>query len=344
MPRFPLRSATTRSCSAVVLAALAVSSSSLFQEASIGQAPAPAEAHAGTAPVRPVTPPPAPKTSLAPLAPNPAALTAADRSIFQGLGAWVDLFDLNLDHRAVTQQLAAQGVRTLYLQTGRSNSRTQVEPGVGRWLAAGHAAGLKVVGWYLPFYAKVPFDVDRTLAVARFRYRGHRFDGIGVDIEYRAAVRGPLAWGQRVVRHLREVRAALGPGVPLAAIPPTPLQMRVAPLYWAGFPWRGIAAESDALLLMSYWSDRSGCPQIREHCPYEFTRLNIQMARALAGRPDILVHVVGGVGDAINARELSAFIRGAADGAADGASIYDVRTTKPRWWEALRVLRRLGRG
>lgn len=262
--------------------------------------------------------------------------------MFEGLGAWVDLFDIQLDHRAITRRLAEAGVRTLYLQTGRSNSSTQIEPGIGKWLAAAHAEGLKVVGWYLPFYAKVPFDVERTLAIARYRYKGQAFDGVGIDIEYRAAVRGPLAWNGRVVRHIQQVRERLGDGYPIAAIPPTPLQMRVAPSYWMGFPWAQIAAESDALLLMSYWSDRSGCPEIRYHCPYEFTRLNIQMARELSGRDDIIIHVIGGVGDSIDRGELQAFIRGAAEGAADGASIYDVRTTAPNWWRDLRTLKDLG--
>jgi hypothetical protein len=300
------------------------------------------EALAGDLPVRPVTPPTPPPTSLVHIKPKAGPLAAADRAMFEGLGAWVDLFDIHLDHRAITRRLAQEGVRTLYLQTGRSNSATQVEPGVGKWLAAAHAEGLKVVGWYLPFYAKVPFDVERAVAIARFRYKGHAFDGVGIDIEYRAAVRGPLAWNARVVRHMQKVRERLGDGYPIAAIPPTPLQMRVAPGHWAGFPWAQIAAESDALLLMSYWSDRSGCPAVRHHCPYEFTRLNVQMARELSGRDDIVIHVIGGVGDSIDRNELRAFIRGAAEGAADGASIYDVRTTRPDWWRDLRTLKDLG--
>lgn len=282
-------------------------------------------------------------TRYVPLVTSTAAATDETLAIFDGLGAWVDLFDLGLDHIETTRSLAARGVRTLYLQTARSNSETMVDKGVGRWLVAAHRAGLRVVGWYLPFYAQVPFDVERAVAVARFRAAGHAFDGVGIDIEYRAAVRGPSAWNARVVRHLDAVRARLGPGVPLAAIVPTPLQMSVAPEHWAGFPWRQIADSSDALLLMSYWSDRRGCPQEPRFCAYGFTTRNVSLARELSGRTDTRIHVIGGVGDAIDDRDVADFARGARDAAADGASLYDVRTTRPRWWETLEMLSGLGR-
>lgn len=322
----------TRSCSALVIAGLVVASLVVPSDrTALDNAKVPAP--------RPAASP----TKLLPLRTNDVPATEEDLSVFEGLGAWVDLFDLGLDPVATTRRLAASGVRTLYLQTARSNSATMISTGVGRWLVAGHRAGLRVVGWYLPFYAQVPFDIERTLAVARFWAAGHRFDAVGIDIEARAAVRGATAWNARVVAHIQEVRTRLGPGMPLAAIVPTPLQMRVAPTHWAGFPWRELGGDADALLLMSYWSDRRGCPAEPKHCAYGYTTVNIELARALANREGLIVHVVGGVGDSIDAVDVAEFVRGAKDAAADGASLYDVRTTRPAWWDSLEELQELGR-
>ncbi|HVL33681.1 MAG TPA: hypothetical protein VM600_08910, partial [Actinomycetota bacterium] len=124
--------------------------------------------------------------------------------------------------------------------------------------------------------------------------------------------------------------------------PPTPLQMAVAPGHWAGFPWARLARSTDAMLLMSYWSDRVGCPRVRVHCAYEFTAGNVMLTRKLMGRDDIIVHVIGGIGDRMTTSDLNDFIAGARASNADGASIYDVVTTKSAWWRKLATLRALG--
>jgi hypothetical protein len=136
---------------------------------------------------------------------------------------------------------------------------------------------------------------------------------------------------------MNAVRGILGPSYPLAAIPPPPLQMRVAPVMWAGFPWKLLAKVSSEFMLMSYWSERSGCPRVRLHCAYEFTKYNVLITRQLTGGK-VPIHVIGGVGDSITTTQLVAFIKGAEDAHADGASIYDVGTTNPRWWRSLRFL------
>jgi len=264
------------------------------------------------------------------------------REIFRGLGAWVDLFDYPvLDPARALQRMKRNGVRTVYVQTGRSNTRAAVSGRVGRWLVEAHDRGIAVVGWYLPDYANVGRDLHRTMAIRRYRYRGHSFDGLGIDVEYRGVVRSLPRWNRNVADHARRVRVAAG-RFPVATIPPTPLQMAVAPGYWHGFPWTRIARNADAVLLMSYWSDRSGCPRIRRHCAYEFTARNVRITRRLMGTRHPVVHVIGGVGDSISDVELRRFVQGARDAGADGASIYDVVTTRGRWWRLLRPLRSLG--
>jgi hypothetical protein len=264
------------------------------------------------------------------------------RDIFRGLGAWVDLFDYPvLDPARTLRRMEHNGVRTVYVQTGRSNTFRSVSRRVGPWLVEAHRRNIAVVGWYLPDYANVPRDVHRTMAIKRYRYRGHSFDGLGIDVEYRGAVHSLPRWNHKVADHARRVRATSG-RFPVATIPPTPLQMAVAPGYWHGFPWEQIARNADAVLLMSYWSDRSGCPRIRRHCPYEFTARNVRLTRRLIATDHALIHVIGGVGDSIDDVELRRFVQGARDARADGASIYDVVTTRGRWWKVLRPLGSLG--
>lgn len=109
-------------------------------------------------------------------------------STFRRLGAWVDLYDYgSLDPSDAVADLDARGVRTLYLQTARYNTDADVAPVVGGWIERAHAAGMRVVGWYLPAYDEfMATDVRRTVAIARYSSPGgHRFDALAIDIEYR---------------------------------------------------------------------------------------------------------------------------------------------------------------
>lgn len=263
--------------------------------------------------------------------------------VFRGLGAWVDLYDMHLKPRATVARMRAAGVRTLYLQTGRSNTKSMVDPRVGAWLAESHRAGIKVVGWYLPYYRDLRRDTVRTIAIARYSANGHRFDGLGIDIEFRSVKQTVAVWNKRVAAHSAAVRKAVGKAYPIAAIPIPPLQMALRPGAWSNFPWKQIARNSDALMLMAYWSERRGCPEIARHCAGLWTRANVQHARRLAGRDDVLIHIIGGIGNAISRDELRAFIGAAKAARADGASIYDVATTSAAMWRDLAALASLGR-
>jgi hypothetical protein len=114
--------------------------------------------------------------------------------------------------------------------------------------------------------------------------------------------------------------------------------MLLAPNMWSGFPWQQLGRLSSDIMLMSYWSFRNGCPLIRRYCAYEFTKYNVEITRRMTGG-HVPIHVIGGVGDSINSRELDQFVQGAIDAHADGASIYDIGTTQPRWWRSLARLR-----
>lgn len=343
---FRLSARATRSCSVALVTALLFAP--MLGTFLGSTAASPGAARALVEPVRAFTPPkvtrPAIKPSrVAPIVVPTTALGPERLDLFRGLGAWVDLYDMHLSPAATVARMRAAGVRTLYIQTGRSNTDRGIDPHVGPWLRAAHAAGITVVGWYLPFYLDLERDHLRTIAIAQYTWRGERFDGLGIDIEFMSRRQSVTAWHRAVGSHLARVRASVGPAYPIAAIPIPPLQMALRPKRWEAFPWKMIAAKSDALMLMAYWSERTGCPKVKRHCAGTWTRANVEMARRLAGRPDVLIHIIGGIGDAISTAELRAFIAAAQAAHADGASIYDVATTDPAWWRDLSALRNLGR-
>jgi hypothetical protein len=277
-----------------------------------------------------------------PAIPQEQLTSFGSRSVFSGLGAWVDVYDYPvLPLKQTIKVLKNAGVQTLYMETGMTGTRQPVVPASVPWLVAAHNAGLKVVAWYLPDYTNVRFDAMRSIAIAHFKYAGIHFDGLGIDIEYKGALPNNRTWNHNVVAHMSRLRHTLGSNYPLAAIPPPPLQMRLAPSTWSGFPWKQLGRLSSEIMLMSYWSFRSGCPQIRVNCAYEFTKYNVELTRAMTGGR-VPIHVIGGVGDAINSRQLNQFVQGAIDARADGASIYDIGTTRPQWWRSLTRLRELG--
>jgi hypothetical protein len=262
---------------------------------------------------------------------------------FRGLGAWVDTLDYSaLSPATVVTDLRAHGVRTLYLGTARYNSATDIlfPDDVAAWLAAAHAAGIRVVGWYVPDYTDLAREVRRTLAIASYvSPAGQRFDAIGIDIEYPLTVPDPNAWNQAVATQLARVRA--GTTRPVVAIVLPPLLMRAwpDPNRWATFPWSTIGADANAVAPMSYWTSytparrcTAGDPQ---YCAYQYTRDNVLLSRQLTGRP---VHVIGGVGDQATVAEVSDYVRAARETAAVGGSLYDYRTTKTEFWPYLEQL------
>jgi hypothetical protein len=258
---------------------------------------------------------------------------------FRRLGVWVDYLDYGLDPAAAVRDFAGHGVRTLYLQTARYSSPSDVlYPAlVGRWIEQAHAAGIAVVGWYLPGYSEhLATDVRRTVAIARYRSpSGQRFDALAVDIEYQGASGSVAEFNAGVASHLARVRAAVGARYPVGAIVPAPLGMALNPPAWAGFPWPAIGRQADVVLPMSYWSYRHDCPTNPLHCPYRYTRGNVAEVARRTGLP---VHVIGGVGDQVTTAGVNDFVDGAVDEHAYGGSLYDYRTTAPAFWPDLERL------
>ncbi len=276
-------------------------------------------------------------------APAGAAVVLAqlgtDRSIdrtvapYGGLGIWVDAFDFSPSYTggsppvdpAVVDEYADLGIETIYLQAARLDDRAPgrtLEPDLlAEFLLRAHARGIRVVGWYLPLFADVDADLDRLLAVAELDARGHRFDGVAVDIEYIEAVPDPDERSARLVDLSERLRAAR-PGETLGAIVPPPVQLEVVNTsYWPRFPWRALDPSYDVWLPMAYWTTRSAESGYRD--AYTYTEESVRRLRNNLGRPDAVVHSIGGIGDATTPDDFDGFRRALDATASIGGSLYD---------------------
>ncbi len=268
-------------------------------------------------------------------------------SVYEGLGAWIDAYDYGpAYHRAYEGRLLApedldlmadRGVRTLYLQATRLDPRSPhglVDPAiVGRFLERAHQRGLWVVGWYLPKFADLEADLANLRLIRDFEHGGHRFDGIGVDIEWRRDVGDHAERSRRVLELSRRLRAEAA-GLPLAAIvyPPVLLEA-VYPGHWPGFPWRELAQAYDAWLPMAYWTETTPGSVYRQ--AYRYTAESIRALRDRLGLASVPVHAVGGVADTSTPQDVEGFVRAAREAEVVGLSLYDYRTTSQAGWEAL---------
>lgn len=255
---------------------------------------------------------------------------------FRGLGAWVDIYDKEVysDPEGTVADLAARGVRTIYLQTTTYRRRGPIrnpDP-AGRYLEAAHAEGMKVVAWYVPGFAHLDRDLKWSMAAIRFASpAGERFDGFGLDIEVTEVADDRLR-AERVVELSRRIREVAGPSYPLAAIVPNPLR---SPSYWPVFPDRALADIYDAYLPMTYWSYHVG----GEAKTHGYVARALAEVRRNTARPDLPIHVIGGIADSAGSVEIAAFVRAANEAGVVGASLYDVDTSGAEDWAALNDLR-----
>ena len=291
-----------------------------------------------------------------------APATGRRTDVYRGLGTWVDAFDYSPPYTgpnppvgaAALEEMAAMGARTVYLQAGRIDSRS---PDLleDRWLIAefvmqAHQRGLHVVGWYLPKWGDGTTDLDHVKAIADFSVLGQRFDGIAIDIEYNGDKNTPEERSRRLVALSSAVRAYVGRDVALGAIVMPPVVLEVVNKdFWPNFPWRQLADLYDVWLPMSYWSNRTTKSGYKDGFTYNAE--NTRRLRTNIGKPDALVHGIGGIGadDGVNddpnpeephasINDLDAFVRSLRETKSIGGSLYDWRTTAPAARAKLRDL------
>jgi hypothetical protein len=268
----------------------------------------------------------------------PASGAPPHRSAYAGLGTWLDIYATpSWTHpEQEVAAMARDGVRTLYLQTGNyEQSVDLVRPGkLGRFIDAAHAAGMQVVAWYLPSLLHPVQDTRAALAAIRFRSaKGERFDSFALDIEASLVHSVPLR-SHRLLQLSNRLRRAVGRRYPLGAIIPSPVGIRRHPTYWPHFPYRELARTYDVFLPMAYATD-AGIRGIRATRAYNAA--DIAIIRDRTGRPHVPIHLIGGLANAMGARETTGFMRAVADCGPLGYSLYAFSVTRQATWKALAV-------
>ncbi len=279
---------------------------------------------------------------------RPNGVEVAGPDVFGRLGTWVDVFDFNPAHAKGGQptvspsdvdRMAAAGVRTLYLQAARPEDPKA--PGdltapelLGEFLVRAHAKDMAVVAWYLPHLSDVADDMRHLEAIAGFRAQGHRFDGVGLDIEWRAGVPDPVARSDRLVDLSRQLRETVADRPVGAIVLPPVVTDIVNPGYWPGFPWDRLRGLYDSWLPMGYWTQRGGSSPYAD--AYRYTTDNVRMVRNHLGDPAAPVHAIGGIGDESSTEDYRAFLKACADSGTVGHSVYDWDTTDETAWAVLR--------
>lgn len=275
---------------------------------------------------------------------------SADRTVdaYRGLGAWADGFDYLPSYSSTgvpplapiaLNDMAAAGVQTLYLQSGRLDDRSPdlVED---RWLLTeflmrADQNDIDVVAWYLPKWGDDTVDLDHLMAAHSFEALGYRFDGVAVDIEWNQDGLDPEERNERLVRLSRLFSIQTGAD-PIGAIVLPPVQTEVInPAFWPDFPWSDIDNLYDVWLPMSYWSFR-GEPY---DDGYSYNAESVRRLRENLADADALVHPIGGIGAQIDAPasgtepyiaqvdQLDGFAQSLVDTGSIGGSIYDWLTT-----------------
>jgi hypothetical protein len=264
------------------------------------------------------------------------AAGSSQRSSYAGLGTWLDIYatpSWSHPQREVAA-MARDGVQTLYLQTGNYEQRADLARprALGRFVDAAHAAGMRVVAWYLPSFLYPAQDTRRALAAIRFRSpKGERFDSFALDIEASLVKSVPLR-SKRLLQLSARLRAALGRRYALGAIIPSPVGIRRHPHYWPHFPYRPLARLYNVLLPMAYATDHhiTGVTATRA-----YDAADIAIIRARTGKPHVPIHLIGGLANAMGAGETAGFMQAVADCGPVGYSLYAFSVTRQATWKAL---------
>jgi hypothetical protein len=268
------------------------------------------------------------------IAPAGASVSSRDTTAYAGLGTWLDIYAGKSAWSNPGREVAAMardGAKTLYLQTGNYRQSVDVvrRRAQGRFIDAAHAAGLRVVAWYLPSLASLRRDERRSLGAIRFQSpSGEHFDGFALDIEA-TVVRLPLR-NRRLVQLSAQLRSSVGPDYALGAITPSPIGM--SPSYWPGIPYRILARFYDVFLPMAYSTDAGVRGSKATHA---YLSATVAAIRAGTGNPDIPIHLIGGLSGQMGATETAGFMRAVAGCAPLGYSLYAFPRTPRAAWTAL---------
>ena len=263
----------------------------------------------------------------------PGGASTRHPSPFAGLGTWVDIYSTEwADPEAAVAAMAQHGVRTLYLETGNYSHAVDVfrPDDAGRFIDAAHAAGLRIVAWYLPSFLNVKTDASKALAAIRFRSAtGQRFNGFALDIEA-TKVRSLSLRNHRLLFLSARLRHAVPRRYPLGAITPSPVGM--SPYYWPDIPYSSLTHYYKAFLPMAYSTMRDIHTRSGTRA---FLASTVTAIRTASGNATFPIHVIGGLSGSMGARETAGFVQAVAQTKPFGYSLYAFGQTTPAAWRAL---------
>jgi len=252
---------------------------------------------------------------------------------FAGLGTWVDIYSTEwADPEVAVTNMARHGVRTLYLETGNYRHAAPVfrPDDAGRFIDAAHAAGLRVVAWYLPAFLNVNHDAKQALAAIRFRSAtGERFDGFALDIEATSVRSLPLR-NHRLLFLSARLHHAVTRRYPLGAITPSPVGM--SPSYWPEIPYRSLTHFYKAFLPMAYSTMRGIDTRAGTRT---FLASTVTDIRDASGNANFPIHIIGGLSGSMGAKETNGFVQAVAQTRPFGFSLYTFGQTTPAAWRTL---------
>jgi hypothetical protein len=262
------------------------------------------------------------------------AAAAPTGGVYAGLGSWLDIYAGRpwSDPDGLVARAKGNGVTTLYLQTSNYRQKAAiVRPfALGTFIDAAHAAGLRVVAWYLPGLSRPRLDAARALAAIRFRSEsGQRFDGFALDIEA-SVVRDVQLRNERLLALSALLRRAAPHPYQLGAIIPSPVGIQRHPHYWPGFPYTALADSFDAFLPMAYFSHYAHTPD----AAYAYAHDVIALLRSEVGTR-VPIHMIGGSSAHMPGATLAGFVRAASQCGVAGVSLYAFPQTSAADWAAL---------
>ncbi len=228
-------------------------------------------------------------------------------------------------------RMADLGIQTVYIQTAHRRSPAEViEPErLLPMIDRAHARGMAVVAWYLPTFEDLDVDLRKLVAAAALPV-----DGLGVDIESLHPGDDAERTG-RLLDLSNRLRQHMGTRA-ISAITPDAVHLQVVnPAFWEGFPWPELGATYDVIVPMAYWSVRKAEWRHGELYIAE----NIERIRVATGRPDMPIHIAGGIANGITLEDVTGMVTAIQARGAMGGSLYDWNTSQPAQWDLLRALR-----
>jgi hypothetical protein len=261
------------------------------------------------------------------------AASARHRSPFAGLGTWVDIYSTEwADPEAAVAAMAQHGVKTLYLETGNYSHAAEVfrPDDAGRFIDAAHAAGLRVVAWYLPSFLNLTTDARKALAAIQFRsVTGEQFDGFALDIEA-TKVRSLALRDRRLIALSARIRYAVGRQYPLGAITPSPVGM--SPSFWPEIPYRSLTHYYKAFLPMAYFTLRGIHSRAGARA---FITDTVSDIRTASSKPAFPIHPIGGLSGSMGPKTTAGFVQAVVQTKSFGFSLYAFGQTTPAAWRVL---------